>query len=252
MVGAQAVYLHTGSAGIAIAPFTTDGDLALDPTLLADDPKLEEAMRRAGFALHAPNGHEEPGTWIGTATIASTRYAIPVDLIVPEGIALEGGRRGARLKVHGNRAARRAVGLEAALVDHGPMEVGSLDPADARTITVEVAGIPALLVAKAHKIHDRLNDRRGTRVVDKDAADVFRMMQVANVGEVAAALAALMEDVIAGEVTQVAIEYLVELFIRPGSPGVLMASQALQLEVPRERIAAVANGFAYQLRASTP
>ena len=121
-----------------------------------------------------------------------------------------------------------------------------------RTITVEVAGIPALLVAKAHKIHDRLNDRRGTRVVDKDAADVFRMMQVANVGEVAAALAALMEDVIAGEVTQVAIEYLVELFIRPGSPGVLMASQALQLEVPRERIAAVANRFAYQLRASTP
>jgi hypothetical protein len=45
---------------------------------------------------------------------------IPIDLIVPEGAATGGGRRGARLGLHGNRAARRAVGLEAALVDHAP------------------------------------------------------------------------------------------------------------------------------------
>ncbi len=31
VAGAQAVYLRTGSADLAVAPFTTDGDLALDP-----------------------------------------------------------------------------------------------------------------------------------------------------------------------------------------------------------------------------
>ncbi|HEY6316400.1 MAG TPA: hypothetical protein VI462_00765 [Acidimicrobiia bacterium] len=47
VVGAQAVYLRTGvgDADITIAPYTTDGDLALDPALLGDEPELEAAMR---------------------------------------------------------------------------------------------------------------------------------------------------------------------------------------------------------------
>jgi hypothetical protein len=36
LVGAQAVYLRTGEADLAVAPFTTDGDLAIDPALLAE------------------------------------------------------------------------------------------------------------------------------------------------------------------------------------------------------------------------
>lgn len=35
LVGAQAVYVHAGEADIAVAPFTTDGDLAIDPRTLA-------------------------------------------------------------------------------------------------------------------------------------------------------------------------------------------------------------------------
>jgi hypothetical protein len=42
LVGAQAVYLHVGSAEIAVAPFTTDGDLAIDPGLLAEAPPVEQ------------------------------------------------------------------------------------------------------------------------------------------------------------------------------------------------------------------
>jgi hypothetical protein len=39
VVGAQAIYLRTGSADLSmtVAPFTTDGDLALDPRHLALD-----------------------------------------------------------------------------------------------------------------------------------------------------------------------------------------------------------------------
>ena len=31
LVGAQAIYLRVGAGDIAVAPFTTDGDLALNP-----------------------------------------------------------------------------------------------------------------------------------------------------------------------------------------------------------------------------
>lgn len=151
VVGAQAVYLRTGPSGIAVAPYTTDGDLALDPTLLDDEPALGESMRRAGFTLS-----DEPGIWDAIARIDGEDVIIALDLIVPEAVAAGGGRRGARLGPHGNRAARRAVGLEAALVDHGSMTISALDPTDQRRVTVEVAGVAALMVAKAHKIHDRL------------------------------------------------------------------------------------------------
>ena len=41
LVGAQAIYLHTGDAELAVAPFTTDSDLVLDPTRLQPHPLLE-------------------------------------------------------------------------------------------------------------------------------------------------------------------------------------------------------------------
>jgi hypothetical protein len=45
LVGAQAIYLHTGEDdGLAVAPFTTDAYLSLDPDRLRPDPRLEQAM----------------------------------------------------------------------------------------------------------------------------------------------------------------------------------------------------------------
>ena len=44
LVGAQAVYLRVGEADLAVAPFTTDGDLAIDPAALAEIPPLEKAL----------------------------------------------------------------------------------------------------------------------------------------------------------------------------------------------------------------
>jgi hypothetical protein len=51
IAGAQAVYLHTGDGDLAVAPFTTDADLALDPDQLAGDPLLEAAMSDAGAVM---------------------------------------------------------------------------------------------------------------------------------------------------------------------------------------------------------
>src|SRR6185436_15971198 len=50
--------------------------------------------------------------------------------IVPAGVAPPGGKRGARLGAHGKRAARKTVGLEAALVDNDAMPVEALDASD--------------------------------------------------------------------------------------------------------------------------
>lgn len=122
VAGAQAIYLHTGDAVVAIAPFTTDGDLTLDPDLLGIEPQLEAAMCAAGVELAERGGHVEPGIWVTAREADGAEISVPIDLIVPEGAVPPGGRRGARLGVHGNRAARRAVGLEAALVDHSKVK----------------------------------------------------------------------------------------------------------------------------------
>lgn len=247
VAGAQAVYLRTGDAELAVAPFTTDGDVAIDPVALHDAPSLEEAMRGAGFELWTIDGHVEPGTWVAATVVAGVVLKIPVDLIVPEGAAPPGGRRGARLGIHGARAARRAVGLEAALIDHSSMTIGALDPQDTRTVDVEVAGAAALLVAKAHKLHDRIQRGRVDRVIDKDAADVVRLMQSTRPAEIARTMRALVADPAAGDVSAAALAFLDELFGRRGRPGVTMAARALRLAVEPAAIETLCTAYTAEL-----
>lgn len=59
MVGAQAVYLRTGEANIAVAPYTTDTDVVLDLSHLDDAPTLVELLNGADFDFseeHPANG----------------------------------------------------------------------------------------------------------------------------------------------------------------------------------------------------
>jgi hypothetical protein len=84
LVGAQAVYLRVGEADLAVAPFTTDGDLAIDPALLAEIPPLEQALARANFQ---PKDKDSVGIWIAhrpTRSGADTKVA--VDLLVPASV----------------------------------------------------------------------------------------------------------------------------------------------------------------------
>lgn len=243
VAGAQAIYLRTGEANLAIAPYTTDGDLALDPAKLAENPTLGAAMRAANFVLGT-----EPGIWIATTRVGDEDVRIPVDLIVPEGVATGGGRRDARLQGQGARVARRALGLEATLVDHGPLTIHALKPDDKRSIQAEVAGAAALLVAKLHKLHERVESQRQARIDDKDAADVLRIMQTTNPADIADTLATLTRDPIAGEATAAALTYLDALFGTRGRPGVTMAQRALRTAIPSERIQALCVGYTAAIR----
>jgi hypothetical protein len=77
LVGAQAIYLHTGEGEIAVAPYTSDGDLAIDPGTLGSSPLLEHVLSQAGFVQRDTSG--VVGTWIG-------QDDVPIDLMVPDSI----------------------------------------------------------------------------------------------------------------------------------------------------------------------
>lgn len=248
LVGAQAVYLRTEPLP-GYQPYTTDADLTIDPSLLGARPGLGEAMRGAGFRLKGEHtGHPEPGVWEAHIAIAERRHdlVVPVDLIVPEGVAPSGGRRGARLGgEHGSRAARKATGLEGALVDHSLIEVAALDEADPRRIAVNVAGNAALLVAKVHKIGDRAE--RPDRLSDKDAGDVLRLFMSTTPQHIGQRLIVLLNDGRSRDATRAAIDRVDPLFGTPRSLGTQMAIRALGGALEPATVEATCTTFVAQL-----
>jgi hypothetical protein len=200
LVGAQAVYLRTGSASFALAEATKDSDLAIDARSLGEDPRLEEAMTSAGFVLNPASN--QPGAWLSPR-------GIPVDLMVPEHLAGPGGRRGARIPPHGKQAARRAIGLEASVVDYSPIEVESLD-GHGRSAIVNVAGPAALLVAKLHKLGERMDNP--SRLDDKDAHDSYRLLVATSTPELADTIRRLLAEEVSSAVTAQALDFLDQLF----------------------------------------
>lgn len=218
LAGAQAIYLHTGEAEFSVAEFTRDADLVVEPGRLAADPTLEAAMTGAGFRLH----EIEPGIWLSPD-------GVPVDLIVPETLA-GAGRRAARLPGHGSRAARRAIGVEAVLIDRQVHSIGALDPHDPRRFDIDVAGPASLLVAKVHKIADRAGE--GTRLKDKDALDVFRLLNAVQAEEYHARIGLLRANPVSAGVTDTALRLFSKLFAAPDGDGVAMVVRALPLDDP--------------------
>lgn len=210
LVGAQAIYHHVGAGTLLVAEFTTDVDLALNPHVLDDEPLLAEGLLAAGFRLAV-----NPGTW--------ARDGVQIDLLVP--MALGGpGRRSARLGSHGGEVARKAKGLEAAIVDNSIVTLTALDPSDTRTVDVAVASLGALLVAKLHKLAER--EQTPARWAPKDGLDVLRILQAADLGQLGTTLAGLERHEIAGPITGEARPFLRSLFGTQAAHGTAMAVRA--------------------------
>jgi hypothetical protein len=105
------------------------------------------------------------------------------------------------------------------------MDVTALDPNDARTYRARVAGPAALLIAKLHKIAERVSVPH--RLNDKDAHDAYRILIDVDTAELAVAFGVLRREPISSEVTDQAIEYLATLFaVGPDAPGARMAGRA--------------------------
>jgi hypothetical protein len=216
VIGAQAVYLHTGGMAVALPEMTKDSDLAIDPRALGRSPLIEEAMRAAGFEREGERA--QPGTWVNAD-------GVPVDLMVPETLSGSGGRRGARVPPHSPQAMRKAAGLEAVLVDRARMQIRSLRPEDTRAFDTWVAGPAALLVSKLHKLAERAGDP--DRLVDKDAHDVYRLLAAVPLADLTRTFERLRRDSVAGEATRAALIALERLFgAGPVALGSRMAGRA--------------------------
>jgi hypothetical protein len=223
LVGAQAIYVHTGDADLALPEHTTDGDLAIAPEDLGDSPLLEDALRAARL-----KPGDQPGRW-------TSLEEVYVDLLVPEALAGP-GRRGADLGVHGRTVARRAKGLEGALIDRSRHTIGALDVADSRSYDIWVAGPAALLVAKVHKIAERVGSPARER--DKDALDVLRLLRAVETTRLAGQLDVLGHDPLSAAVTTEARTLFKGLFTRRDAEAVEMAVRAAGSEEDPETIAA--------------
>ena len=224
LVGAQAVYTHTGDADfVAIAPHTTDADFCVVPADLNDTPLLHELLTARRFSLG-----EHPGAWLSPDGIG-------VDLMVPEALA-GAGSRGARLRPHGKRVARRAKGLEGALVDRKLTTITSLTPGVERSVAMLVAGPAALLVSKVHKIAERTD--AGDRITDKDALDILRLLQATATEALAEDLVSLAAHKVSAEVAAEAVSQLAPLFGSPDAVGIGMAIRAARPSAEADVISA--------------
>lgn len=236
LVGAQAVYLHTDEVTLGVALFTKDADLALIPPL-DDEPNIEKAMRDAGFSPGS-----QPGIWLDENR--------QVDLLVPEGLAPAGGRRAARLGGHGKRAARKVVGLEGAAVDNETRVVVALDPSDHRSARMRVASPAALLVAKLHKLGERREEPKTDRLSDKDAFDVYRLLQLP-AAHLTRGMRKLLADDRSTEVAVSALHFLEQLFGTPGALGCAMAGRYVEGVADPETLRLAASALARELLSAT-
>ncbi|QAY61743.1 hypothetical protein ET475_05680 [Microbacterium protaetiae] len=215
LIGAQAVYLHTGGADVALAEFTTDADVAIDVRTVSDDPLIEQAMLSSGFVAQV--GGSSPGTWMSPT-------GVHVDLMVPDAIA-GAGRRGVTAPPHDRRSMRRTVGIEPVLVDNTVMTVGALSAEDRRTCDVRVAGPAALLIAKVHKVAERRDNP--LRRDNKDAHDIFRLLVAIETSELAREIGRLLGDEVSVAATRKGLRILEELFAKSSDAlGARMAGAA--------------------------
>jgi hypothetical protein len=201
LVGAQAIYLRYGQGDLAVAPMTTDADLAMHVDWVQDEPELYAAMHAAGFLAD-----EQPGRWRGCGDVC-------VDLMV---VPHQSGRKGrnaraANVPPHRTGVARIVRGLEPSLVDHHRQRVESMEQDDSRSFSIRVAGSSALLVAKLIKLNERFAaidaGERG-RVRAKDALDIYRLLRSTDSAELLTGFETHRQEPHAAAVSDEAVELL--------------------------------------------
>lgn len=81
VVGAQAIYLHAGEADVAVATYTKDGDVAIDPRNLGAIPHSTrrcwtlDSLRASSQAFGTA-----PGPWLRSISLCPTVSAEKVDI----------------------------------------------------------------------------------------------------------------------------------------------------------------------------
>lgn len=112
---------------------------------------------------------------------------------------------------------------------------------------INVAGEAAMLVAKLHKLGDRLE--KPERLDAKDAGDVYRLFDVVAPDDMATRLNLLLDDERSAGATAKAIAYGDVLFGSASGTGVRLGVDALRTTIPEATAVAVLTGYWRELRA---
>lgn len=129
-----------------------------------------------------------------------------------------------------------------------PIELASLEDGDTRLVSVKVAGYAALLVAKLHKLGDRLN--APDRLHAKDAGDVYRLFDTISPFDMATTLRMLLDDERSAATTTKALSHLEQLFVTRASTGTRLAVAALHSVLPEDTVSAAVTAYVAELRRS--
>jgi len=182
VVGAHAVHEWVKETwGPVDMEATRDADITINPSFIADNPSILETLKNIGLE---PALQDRPGIYgLEGESNLPLEARTTFDILVPESYA-GGGNRAARIPGQKNTAGR-AVGLELSLWDKHLRKLATIDE-PIKDAEVFIAGPAALLVAKAHKIHERLEQvmKRPDRLRPKDSGDIALLMMVSDPVEV--------------------------------------------------------------------
>ncbi|MDR1184507.1 MAG: hypothetical protein LBK67_06890 [Coriobacteriales bacterium] len=178
VIGAHAIHAWVQNAwGPIEMEATRDSDVSINPIFVTKDPKITNVLKGIGVE---PAHQDRPGIY-GLASESGLPWMsrTTIDLLVPE-VYAGGGRRAARIPGQKNSASR-AKGLELTIWDRHLLTLETVDdPKDA--IEIYVAGPASLLIAKAHKVHERLERvaSHPERLRPKDSGDIALLMMVSD------------------------------------------------------------------------
>ena len=217
LVGAHAVMLRTAALDVPFAP-TGDGDLGVTPGLVGDNPSIDALLTDAGYEHRTT---ARPGLWGRGRHIdllGRVAYREKIDLLAPRGLSgtTSPTRRSvpALLHAHGKLTVGNAVGLELAAFDRSPLVISDFaDPI--LHAQVNVAEIPALIVAKGAKVGERAHEPNKGTVRDKDLGDLWRLMACGDAETTAAVVAAYCEHSEIGETVRLAAAWTYEALADP-------------------------------------
>lgn len=249
LVGAHAVLLRTVDLDVPMAP-TGDGDLGVTPNLVGDVPSIEELLTGAGYE-HRTDAR--PGLWGRTAYVDGNgvrQFREKIDLLTGRELSGAVGRqrRGVPLLQgkHGRLTVGNARGLELSALDRSPMRIADFaDPS--LGVEANVAGIPALICAKAFKVGERLDKPRQGAVRDKDIGDLWRLMAATAIDETIDTFERYAADPVIGPSVRQGQTYLVAIL--SDGANLERAKRSFEGIVDPRRIDQVFDGWLAKLRA---
>ena len=114
------------------------------------------------------------------------------------------------------------------MISRDPIVIADLGDGDDRAYSIHVARPAALLIAKTHKLAERLYANDLTGLSNKDAFDIFRLIRAVDSDELAADVVAIGKEPVAATVTHEAIIRFREMFETPDGTGTRLVAQHVE------------------------